>query len=366
MRRLAACGLALLVIALAAACGGGSGSGGGGSEQGAQSLDAVLAAIEGLDAEAREAALVELAAAEGGELLWYATMSERDIEQVIAAFTEAYGIEVGYYRGKGGEVFQRAAEETAAGAPGPDLVNLGSEFVRGLNEEGLLGAYEPLSVEDLPADAVLDRWFAISTSVVGLTWNTSLVPPGEVPRSWEELADPRWRGTVGIDPSDADWYYTLFRHWVDGGRTEDEAEALFEEIAANAVFVRGHTAQAQLLAAGDLSLGVNSVSIIDDLEGDGAPVAWTPAVEPLVVDYTGVAVLERAPRPASAVLLADWLLSDPGKQVLAEAGIRVPSELENLGYAYAKTDTEDLSANLEEWESRFERLIGLGTSIEAP
>ncbi len=353
----------MALLTVAAGCGGSGESSG---QDGSQSLDAVLASIDGLDAAEREAKLVELAAAEGGTLLWYSSMSERNAEDVVKAFKDAYGIDVQSYHGQGGEVFQRATEEASAGAASADVLYIGNEFVQGLDDKGLLGPYAPLTLEGLPEGSTRPGWFGVSTSITGVTWNTDLVKPDDVPTSWEQLADPRWKGQVAIDPSDADWYYSLFKYWVANGKSEEEAQQLFEQIAANAVFVKGHSGQAQLLGAGDISLGVNFPSIIEDQQSDGAPVAWKPPVEPLIIDFTGASVLARAPHPASAVLFVDWLLSDDGKRVLEGVGQLPPSTLQDLGFNYFQTDSEDLSAHLDEWETRFEQLISLGTSIEAP
>jgi iron(III) transport system substrate-binding protein len=353
-----------LVVALAlsaAACGGSSGDGGGGGAEAPATVAEVLVAVEGLDAEAREAKLLELAQAEGGTLTWYTTKAEDQYPVVVDAFTEAYGIEVTVLRGKSAELVSRITEEADGNAPGPDVVSFGSEYAVRLSDGDLLAPYSSPYQARLPDSAVGEVWSGYDASLTVPTWNTELVGADEVPRRWEDLADPRWKGLLAIDPGEIDWYLSLWTYLVEQqGMSEAEADDLFERIAANTVFLKGHTAQAQLLAAGEFELGVNTTSIINLMAADGAPVAWKPAVEPVVADISAIAVLRRAPHPATAVLFVDWSLSDDGQAVLAELSDLGVAGLADLGLDYVLLDATEVAAQFDEWSARFEQLARLG------
>ena len=84
---------------------------------------------------------------------------------------------------------------------------------------------------------------------------------------------------------------------------EAEADARFERIARNARVIEGHSLGAQLLAAGEVdALAPGYAHNIDGLIEKGAPVAWTPAVEPVILRQNGVAILQDAKHPAAAAL----------------------------------------------------------------
>jgi iron(III) transport system substrate-binding protein len=349
----------LVALALGAgACG--SDEGGGGATQDLTTVAGVLAALEGLDAEAREAKLLELARAEGGTLTWYTVTSEDVYPTIVDAFEEAYGIELVVFRGRSAELVARVTEEAAGEAAAADVVAVGTEHIIGLSEEGLLAPYTSTLVAGLPDGAFGEDWVGFTVSLRAPTWNTELVGTDEIPGSWENLADPRWKGLLALDPSETEWYAALWTYWVEeGGKSEAEADRLFEEIAANAVFVRGHTAQAQLLAAGEFDLGVNATSIIDFMAADGAPVAWEPTVQPAVASISAMGPLAEAPHPAAAVLFVDWALSERGQATfeLNEMGIQ---GLADLGIPYVIFDPVEFAADFDEWSARYEQLAQLG------
>jgi iron(III) transport system substrate-binding protein len=197
--------------------------------------------------------------------------------------------------------------------------------------------------------------------------NTDLVATEDAPRSWEDLADPRWEGQLVIDPGDVDWYATLWTYRVEAaGKSEDEADRLFEQIAANTVFFEGHTAQAELLAGAEFALGVNFADVVSPLAEEGAPLAWEPSVEPAAADISSLAVLADAQNPAAAVLFVDWLLSEPGQAALVGAGsLPVATGLQELEFDYALVDSESLVSRIDEWTERFDRLAQLGTLRES-
>src|SRR3954465_3060630 len=52
---------------------------------------------------------------------------------------------------------------------------------------------------------------------------------------------------------------------------------------------------------------------------EGAPVAWTPAVEPVILRQNGVGLLENAKHPAAAALFAEWA-PGPGQAAQSARG----------------------------------------------
>jgi iron(III) transport system substrate-binding protein len=329
-------------------------------------LEAVLAELDGLAGSDREKRLLELVEEEGGEVVFYTSMSPSVHEEVIGAFEDLYGIDVTLFRAGSDVVLQRLLAEAEAGFSGADIVETSGLEIVLLDREGLLDSYESPAaaglVEGTPVGTVNgDRY---NTFVV--SWNTDLVPAGEEPRSWEELADSKWKGRVALEVEDVDWYKTLWEHWVETeGRSPEEADGLFEAIAANAVLVSGHTVMGELMAAGEFDVGVNYVHIVKNLAADGAPVAWEPAVQPTIVRANGAGIVRGAPHPAAAILFLDWLLG-PGQDVLAAVNTE-PTRADLAGAAGGEQIAVDLGELLDEqdeWSERYDRLLTLGTVID--
>ena len=345
-------------LAALAACGGSPDAGTG--------FDEVFASIQGLSGEERRATLVELAQEEGAELSWYTSMGGDDVPAVVDAFEDAFDLDVAVYRANSEAIVPRLLEEAKAGFQGADVVRVQGLAMINLNDEGILVDYAYPHRSSLIEGSAADGWTADSFSTFVVSWNTKLVPESEQPKSWEALADPRWKGRLAIEAGDVNWYAALRRYWVDEeGKSEAEADRLFEAIARNALVVRGHTLLAQLMAAGEFAVGPNYRATVERTARDGAPLAWTPAVEPLFPEPQGVGLVQDAKHPAAAILFIDWLLSD-GQEVLLELA-RDPASKDLVAAPDLEQrviDVAEIAADQKRLSERYDRLLRLGREAE--
>jgi iron(III) transport system substrate-binding protein len=361
--------VAVVALATVAAC---SGSDDGGSDAaappaaaaGQSGFEETLAALEGLSGDERRAKLVELVEAEGG-LSFYTSMSPSVVAPIVEAFEDAFGVDVALYRATSETVLARLIEEAKADFHGADVVESSGLEMVNLAAEGILVPYESPAIEDVVPQALADGYTASRFNTFVVSWNTDLVPAGEEPKSWEELADPKWKGRIAIEASDVDWYKTLWEYWVASGKSEEEADRLFEGIAANALFVKGHTVLAEFMAAGEFDVGVNYLHIVENVAAEGAPLAWQPPVQPVFPRANGVGLVRGAEHPAAAMLFYDWLLAE-GQEVLLEVNT-TPVRKDLGGTAELEQVTVDLpglAAEQETWTERWDGLLRLGQVVE--
>jgi iron(III) transport system substrate-binding protein len=358
--------LAVLVLATAAACGGSNDDSSSENTQAttqaeaASGFDETLAALDGLSGDERRAKLVELAQTEGN-LSFYTAMSPSVVDEVVSAFEDTFDIDVALYRATSETVLQRLIEEAKADFHGADAVESSGLEMVNLANEGVLVPYDSPSIENVVPQAVADGYTASRFNTFVVSWNTDLVPKGEEPASWEELADPKWKGRIAIEAGDVDWYKTLWEYWVANGKTEEEADTLFEGIAANSVIVKGHTVMAELMAAGEFDVGVNYLHIVKNVAAEGAPLAWEPPVEPVFPRANGVALVLGAEHPAAAMLFYDWLLAE-GQDVLVEVNT-TPVRADLAGtddVEQVAVDLPGLAADQKTWTDRWDQLLQLG------
>ncbi|HZW43872.1 MAG TPA: extracellular solute-binding protein, partial [Dermatophilaceae bacterium] len=192
-------------------------------------------------------------------------------------------------------------------------------------------------------------------------WNTELAD--QPPTAWEELADPRWDERLGMERTNAEWYMALSNYWTEeAGKSPEEVQQLWEDIVQGALMVQGHSPLRQLLISGEFAAVPSLYSyMVEEAQGNGAPLEWQPPVEPLIVGPNGIGVIVNTPNPAGAMLFTDWLLTD-GQQHISDAGIEsVQTDLQQLGdvETYA-IDVEQFSDEQDRWMSELERLTGLG------
>jgi hypothetical protein len=175
---------------------------------------------------------------------------------------------------------------------------------------------------DLIAPAVPPHreWVGFCLNVLVAAFNTNLVKRQELPASYQDLTDPRWKGRLGIEVDDFDWFAGLIEELGEANGLDT-----FRAIAAtNGFSVRkGHTLLANLVAAGEVPLALTVFNYTaEQLKRKGAPVDWL-ALPPVISMPNSIAVASAAP-PHAALLLLDFMLSDAQK-LLAERDYVVTS-----------------------------------------
>ncbi len=100
-------------------------------------------------------------------------------------------------------------------------------------------------------------WIATRLSVFVGAYNTDIIKPADAPKTYEDLRNPRWKGKLGIESDDANWFLS-----VVGFMGEQKGLSLFYDIvAANGISVRkGHTLLANFVGSGEVPLALTAYS----------------------------------------------------------------------------------------------------------
>lgn len=316
--------------------------------------------VAGLTPEERSRKLTEQAKGEQGPLRLYTSIEEEIAKELVEAFERDTGVQVDLFRAKSEQVLERILKEAKADVDGADVVETNGPGLVALSRAGALAPYPVADPGRLADGAGHEDWVTTRFNVFTVSRNTKAVPDAERPRSFEDLADPRWKGRLAMEADDFDWYLTLREHWMQReGLSEDEADARFEAIARNSRVVEGHPFIDELVAAGEFDVAVSNYSYSVELTaGKGAPVAWKPPVAPLVARPNGLAVVKQARRPAKAMLFGDWLL-DRGQEVLVERGLDpVRRDLaEDPGVEVVRVDVEDVVDRQDEAVNGYRKIL---------
>src|SRR5256885_514231 len=125
-----------------------------------------------------------------------------------------------------------------------------------------------------------------------VAYNTQQVRREELPRSYDGFTDPKWKGRIGIEATDAEWMATLVKLWG-----EQAGLAYFRKLAAMEPDVRkGHILLAELIGAGEIAVGLTGYnSNAESLKRKGAPIDRVP-VDPVVARAQGIGLGRNAPR----------------------------------------------------------------------
>jgi iron(III) transport system substrate-binding protein len=274
-----------------------------------------LATAMGLSGEARAKALVEGAKKESGAVMVYHSTQTEDLQPVFDAFTKKYGIKVVDWRSSSENVVQRVIGESRAGRHEVDFIENNSPEMEALHREKVLLRVEtPYYADMKPGTLGAHHEYATSTMDIFVqAYNTEKVKPEELPKTFQDLVNPRFRDKLAIEAEDFAWFGTLLH---DLG--EAQGVKLFNEVVArNGMSVRkGHTLLANLVASGEVPIGLTVYNYKPtQLKKKGAKID-SIVLQPAIAQLHAVAVVAKGARPFSAVLLYDFFLSE-GQPILA-------------------------------------------------
>ena len=255
------------------------------------------------------------AARKEGSLTLYTSFAEKDLPPLLDAFEKRYGIKVRVWRSASENVLQRTVTEARAGRHEVDAVHSSAIEMEALYREGILQPVAPPHGAKLLQGALRPHrgWIATYLSFWVQAYNTNLVRREELPRRFEDLLDPRWKGKLGIEARVSDWYAALVTDM-----SEDKGIRFFRELVAkNGISVRGgHTLLNNLVIAGDVPLALTMYQyIVEGAKRKGAPVDWI-VLEPAIGRMSGVGIARHAAHPNAALLFYEFMLSPPAQQVL--------------------------------------------------
>ncbi|MFC0040193.1 ABC transporter substrate-binding protein [Actinomadura rayongensis] len=354
---------ALSAVVLAAACGGPP-TGSADPASASDSKVATYAKFARLTGPARTEALVKAAKAEG-EVDVY-TSNEKLQALVAGPFAKKYGIKVNVFRAQSEDLLQRVLQEDSAGKPKNDVVDATNFELGVLSDKKILSRYDSDIRGRLSPQARINAgWVTTRFNAITVVRNTKKVSEADAPRTFEDLADPRWKGKLALELSDSNWYMTLWDYFAQQGRSDAEITRLFKGIAANARTVQGHVKLNDLLAAGEGAVGVTAYNRLAlTARAKGAPLAVDAAVQPIVLVPSGAAPMTRAAHPAAALLFVDFLLTD-AQAVYAHDNDIVSNPSAVPGYrpllpADARTVTVDTAKYVREsgpWSKAYDNLL---------
>ena len=231
--------------------------------------------------------------------------------------------------------------------------------------------WQPDAASALPKQFVDQDGYWTSNNIYVLTpvFNTQLVPRGTEPRVWDDLLDAKYKGRIAISGLTSASSGPGFAGTVLTDMGEEKGMQYLRKLAGQNITNIYSSARAMVdqVMAGEYALGLqgfNHQPVIS--AGQGAPVdwiKWNPALAVLSV----AAVTKDAPHPNAGKLLVDFLVSEEGQKIFAEANYitvdpRVPAKAKDLkpevgGFRAIYKTPEDLDALLPKWAAVYSQLF---------
>ncbi|MGE3144215.1 MAG: extracellular solute-binding protein [Pseudorhodoplanes sp.] len=274
------------------------------------------------------------AAAQSGEVNVYSYREQKLIQPLLDAFTKDTGIKVNVVSASSG-LEQRIATE---GANSPADLLLTVDIAR-LQDAVNAGIAQPIK-SDAAKKAIAAQYRDPNDMWTGLAMRARVVYAAKdrVPQStitYEELADPKWKGKICIRSGQHMYNNALFAAYV-AKHGEAKAEAWLKGLKANLAQKPsgGDREVARDIAAGKCDIGLGNTyywALMNDKETDKK--AWADATKVLLptfqgggthVNLSGVVLTKNAPNRANAVRLIEWLVSDKAQHMYADINYEYP------------------------------------------
>lgn len=283
----------------------------------------VLFSLDVAWAQSNPAARLIEGAKKEGKLVWYTALSLNDATMLTTQFEKKYPfVKTETLRLGTDQLLTKIRTEVQAGGFKGDVIEIPGILGHVLKQEGILGRYVSPEAQAYPA-SMKDpdgTWVSFFLNTHVLVYNTQLVKRQELPRTFEELINPRWRDKIAMRDNDFDNFGMMLKIM---GR--ERGLNFMRRLAAQGVDLRSSfTIAIQGIAAGEIPLGMNLYGThTEEFKKKGAPVEWVP-LEFVIASLEPLGVAARAPNPNAARLFVDFLLSKEAQTLMRDRS-RIPS-----------------------------------------
>jgi putative spermidine/putrescine transport system substrate-binding protein len=240
---------------------------------------------------------------------------------------EKTGITVPQDNKNSGQTLAQLVAEKAS--PVADVAYYGVTFGIQAKKDGVVQAYKPKHFDEIPAGLKDPEgyWFTIHSGTLGFMVNVDALRGKPVPKSWKDLTKPEYKGMIGyLDPASAFVGYVgaVAVNQAMGGTLDnfDHAIAWFKELKKNEPIVPKQTSYARVLS-GEIPILLDyDFNAYRAKYKDKANVQFViPAEGTVIVPYV-MSLVKGDPHPENGKKVLDFVMSDEGQAVWANAFLR--------------------------------------------
>ena len=237
------------------------------------------------------------------------------------------GLEVPHDNKNSGQTLSTLIADKAN--PVADIAYYGVTFGIKAKDAGVVAPYRPAHFDEIPAGlkAADGSWFTIHYGTIGFFVNVDALRGVPVPRAWKDLLKPEYRGLVGyLDPTSAAVGYAsaTAANLALGGSLDnwDPGIEFFKALKRNRPIVPLQTSYARVLSG--------EIPIMFDYDFNAMRARYKdkcncvfvlPQEGTIVLPYV-MSLVRNGPHPANAKKVLDYLLTDKGQAIWANAFLR--------------------------------------------
>ena len=303
----------------------------------------------------RQKILIDGARKEGKVVFYTGLIVDQVVRPLKDAFEKEYPfLNVDFFRGNSENIAQRIILEYQAKRYDVDVVS-GSGAVTTVQKAGYLQRFFSPYLSEYPPELKDDKGFWGSSNVYFMTlgYNTRAVKANEVPKTYEDLLNPRWKGQMMWSTSRGSGAPQFIGNILMTMGPE-KGKAYLQKLKTQNIAKSTASARQilDLVIAGEYPIAIqifNHHAYIS--KSAGAPVEWQP-LEPVTATINTMGITLNAPHPYASMLFLDFLLSRRGQKIMQMAN-----------YLPAHPDVPGLQADLKPGGGRFKRANYIGPDL---
>lgn len=285
-------------------------------------------AVPGGDPRLTGWAAVEASGKAEGKVVMYSwSWTPVTAAPITAAFAARYGVQVEVVAGRGPQFLERLLQETRSGQRIGDIMEgaqthlrntkLAGLTISALGLPGLAAGQQEWALDPLRLDAG-GHVIGYAPYILSPYVNTDLVAPGEEPRRWDDLLQPRWKGRMVLpNPAISTVPYYLDVLVKHGVISDDYSSRL----ATQGLLLSGQTPDSgELLAWGEAALSVLNAApdMVPPLR-EGGKLKALDMEDGVLVNLLTASLLKDGPHPNASRLFLSWLLTAEGQEAHSRA-----------------------------------------------
>ena len=258
------------------------------------------------------------AAKRESEVVYYASMNLSEANAVIGGFERRYPfVKVKLQRTGSEKLLTRVLTEARAKKQFADVIQTVEFSMYIFHRSGILARYAPQANALYPKEFKEEGfWTTVYYNAYVTGYNTRLAPARTLPKTYDDLLDPKWKGKLMMEGTKAEWFAGMLQ--ILG---QERGLKFMRDLAKQQPSPReGHELLAQLIVAGEGVIDINiPAASVERVKERGAPIDWT-ALGPAPATMVGAGVAAQAPHPNAARIFLDFLLSREGQKLMQTPG----------------------------------------------
>ncbi len=267
----------------------------------------------------------------------YSSRHYQTDEALYENFTKETGIEINRIEGNGDALIERIKSE-GANSPADVFLTVDAGRLWRADQAGLFQPVESAALDAAVPESLRHpdgHWFGFSTRARVIYFDKATVKEGEI-SSYEDLADPKWKGRICIRSSSNIYNQSLMSSLIAAhgeAGAQEWGKAMVDNFARNPV--GGDTDQIRAIGAGECDVAVGNTYYFvrlmtnpsDKDKGLAEKIGWVFPNQDnrgTHVNVSGAGVLKNAPHKEAAVKFLEYLASPAAQRYFADGNNEYP------------------------------------------